>query len=1039
MIAFVFANLFFSFSLFAQDRVISGTVKDASTGETLIGVNILLQGTTRGTITDIDGNFSIKVPEKNAVLSIAYVGYKTQEIAVGNQSSFNISLDKDVKDLDEVVVVGYGVQKKKLVTGATVQLKNEDILKNNSVRIENALQGMTPGMSIVKQSGQPGSEFNITIRGLSSINGNSPLVLIDGVPGSLNLLNPSDIESIDVLKDAASAAIYGSRAANGVVLVTTKKGKTGEALVTYDASFGISNLAKKIDLLNAKEYATIMNEASFNSKPKKVVPYTQDYIDALGEGTDWIGEALSSNSPTVNHSLGISGGNEKSTYSMSLSYTNEEGIFNYEDKSKYQRLGFRVNSEHQVKKYLKVGENITYTHRRSTAMSTGNMYNNFLHDLMSASPLISAYDSAQYDRYGRAKPVNANKQNGDVIDQINPLAVMHYNNNGVNKYDDIIGDIFAEIQILPGLKFKTDFGATLGFSNYSSYRDTFTVTENVSNYKADYEQNMSRTFNFNFDNVLSYDKSFEKSHLLVMVGMNAQDGTYFNMRSLREGNLANTAPVLSNVEADTMLTSYTIYGDYGDGDSRSSIFGRVSYDYNEKYMATVSLRRDGSSRFGKNNRYGYFPSASAGWVITKETFMQAASWVDFLKVRASWGQNGKEPSDQFVYMAQVGNSGRSYEFGTGETSGVSPIIFENPELKWEASTQTNIGFDSRFFHNLRFTFDWYLKNSKDWIMQKEVAAISGIAGVSSSNPYINGGNVKNKGFEFDLGYEKSFGDFYLNVGANWSFNKNIVTDVPDSIIHGSTSLLYNGCDEFFRISEGKPMGYFFGYKNAGIFQNQEEIDNYVNEKGVLYQKSAKPGDVKRTDVNGDGKISDLDKVMLGDPNPDFIFGFRINAAYKGFDFSMNIQGQTGNQIVQSYRAQEQYYYNYSTEILNRWIGEGSTNKYPRVTLADESNKNWRSFSDLYIYNGDYVKIKSLNIGYDLKKSLLKKTDIKQFRIYVSATNLLTLTNYNGWDPEIGYGSSTNSSGKVVDAYASGIDVGFYPSSRTYLFGVNVTF
>jgi hypothetical protein len=390
-------------------------------------------------------------------------------------------------------------------------------------------------------------------------------------------------------------------------------------------------------------------------------------------------------------------------------------------------------------------------------------------------------------------------------------------------------------------------------------------------------------------------------------------------------------------------------------------------------------------------------------------------------------------------MAQVGSDGRAYEFGSGELTGISPIIFENPKLKWEASTQTNIGFDSRFFHNLRFSFDWYLKNSKDWIMQKEVAAISGIAGVSSSNPYINGGNVKNKGFEFDLGYEKSFGDFYLNVDANWSFNNNTVTQVPDSIIHGSTSMLYNGSDEFFRISEGKPMGYFFGYKNAGIFQNQDEINNYVNSKGVMYQKSAKPGDVKRTDVNGDGKISDLDKVMLGNPNPKFIFGFRINTAYKGFDFSMNIQGQSGNQIVQSYRTQESYYNNYTTDILNRWTGEGSTNKYPRVTMSDESNKNWRSFSDLYVQNGDYVKIKSINLGYDLKKSLLKHTPIQQFRIYVSATNLLTVTKYTGWDPEIGYGSSYDSSGKLVDAYASGIDVGFYPSSRTYLFGVNVTF
>lgn len=1045
MSAFIFATLLTGVSLYAQEKMISGTVKD-ETGETLVGVTIIVEGTTIGTATDIDGNFTLKTPEKSSLL-ISYVGYKQQIVYVANQSTFNIVLEKDSKNLDEVVVVGYGIQKKKLVTGATIQLKNEEFTKNNSVRIENALQGMTPGMSIVKQSGQPGSDFNITIRGLSSVNGNNPLVLIDGIPGTMSMLNPSDIESIDVLKDAASAAIYGSRAANGVVLVTTKKGKAGEAKISYDASYGISNLAKKIELLNAQQYATIMNEAQANSKPTRLPLYTQDYIDsvgAAGEGTDWINEALTPNAPSQNHYIGISGGTEKSTYSMSLSYTDEKGLFNFEDKSEYQRVGFRINSEHQVKKYLKVGENITYTHRRNTALSTGNMYNNFIHDLMSASPLISVYDSNVSDGYGRARAVDANGQDGDNILQGNPIAHMHYNFNGVNKYDDIIGDIYAEIQLMPGLKFRTDFGATLNYSYYSNYRNTYSIVAGSDeNTKADYEQNMYKTFNYNFDNVLSYEKDFGNHHALVMVGMNAQDGTYFNVRAVREGTLTNSAPVLSNVLSDSLVTSYTIQGDFGENDSRFSYFGRISYDFNEKYMATLSLRRDGSSRFGKNNRYGYFPSASAGWVVTKEDFMKNTPWLDFLKVRASWGQNGKEPSIQFLYMARIGSDSdtRTYDFGGTQYSGISPIIFANPDLKWEASEQINVGFDSRFFQNLRFSFDWYRKDSKDWITTKEVVAMSGIAGVSTTYPYINGGNVINKGFEFDLGFEKNFGDFYLDLGANWSFNKNLVTEVPDSIIHGTTGLLYNGCDEFFRVQEGMPMGYFFGYKNAGIFQNQDEINNYVNSDGKAYQsvKATKPGDVKRADENGDGKISDADKVFLGDPNPDFIFGFRISAAYKGFDLSINIQGQTGNQIVQSYRAQEQYYYNYTTEILNRWTGEGSTNKYPRVTLADESNQNWRKFSDLYVKDGDYLKIKSVNIGYDLKKSLLKKTPVQKLRIYVSATNLFTFTKYDGWDPEIGYGSSYDSSGKLIDAYASGIDAGFYPSARTYLVGVNVTF
>jgi TonB-linked SusC/RagA family outer membrane protein len=1056
ILAFIFVNFIVSLSLYAQERTITGTVRD-NTGETLVGVNIFIKGTTLGTASGIDGTYSLKVMDNSSVLVANYIGYKSQEIPVGGQSIINITLDKDVLGIDEVVVVGYGVQKKKLVTGATVQVKNEEFTKNNSVRIENALQGLTPGMSIVKQSGQPGSDYNITIRGLSSINGNTPLILIDGVPGSLNMINPSDIESIDVLKDAASAAIYGSRAANGVILVTTKKGKAGEAQITYDAYYGISNVSKKIDLLNAEEYMTIMNEASYNSKPKRLVPYTQDYIDQFvrnnGEGTDWLEAGLNENAPSMSHYLGITGGNEKSTYSVSISYNTEEGIYNYNDKSKYQRLGFRVNSEHKVKDYLIIGENLTYTHRVSTAMSTGNMYNNFLHDMMSASPLIKVYDENIYDGFGRGKAVDANGQNGDVDAQGNPIASLHYKYNGVNNYDDIIGNIYAEISILPGLKFRTDFGATLGFNNFTDHRDTFNITVYDFNIKPDYEQSMSRTFNYNFDNVLSFEKDFGKQHILAILGMNAQDGTYFNMRSKREGFLMNVAPVLSNVMSDSLITSYIIEGDFGEGDSRFSYFGRVSWDMDEKYMATVSLRRDGSSRFGKNNRYGYFPSISAGWVISNEDFMKSATWVDFLKLRASWGQNGKEPAERFVYMARVGTTDRSYYFGDALYTGVSPIIFANPDLKWEASTQTNIGFDARFLENFRVAFDWYQKFSKDWIMQSPVAGLSGIAGISQSNPFINGGNVKNSGLEFDLGYSKNFGDLVLDIGANLAYNKNIVTEVPDSIIHGSSSVLYNGCSEFYQIREGMPMGYFFGFRTAGIFQTQEEIESYVNSAGTPYHsvKATKPGDVKRIDENKDDKITDADKVMLGDPNPDFIFGLRLNAEYKGFDISVNLQGVAGNQIVQSYRAQEQYYYNYSTDILDRWqwkdgnnnglidAGEGTSNKIPRVTLSDESNQNWRKFGDLYIHNGDYLKIKSVNIGYDLKKSLFKNTPIQKFRLYVSATNLFTFTNYSGMDPEIGYGAYYDSEGRLTDAYASGIDVGFYPSARTYIFGVNVTF
>ncbi|MBN1924996.1 MAG: TonB-dependent receptor [Prolixibacteraceae bacterium] len=1032
----------FSATVFAQGRSIAGVVKD-ETGETLVGVNIVIKGTTIGTTTDINGAFSIKVLEDNPVLSAIYIGYKSVDVPVGDQDFIEIFLEKDIQEVDEVVVVGYGVQKKKLVTGATVQIKNEEFTRNNVNRIENALQGLTPGMSIVKRSGQPGSDYNITIRGLSSINGNEPLVLIDGVPGNMNMINPSDVESVDVLKDAASAAIYGSRAANGVVLITTKKGKAGEAKVTYDAYYGISNPSKKLDLLNAKEYAMIINEASYNERPSRALPFTDEYINSLGEGTDWLEEITNKNAPSQSHYIGISGGSDKSTYSVSVSYNSEEGIYDYEDKSFYERIGLRINSEHKLKEYLKVGENLTYTHRKSKALGTGNIYSNFMHDILGASPLIPVYDENVWDGYGRSEYNET---------QANPIAGMHYNYNGVNNWDDLVGNIYAEIEIIPGLKFRTDFGAILGYNYYSSYRDTFTLTSETYNLPyPDYEQSMSRTFNYNFDNVLSYQKEFGKHHMMALVGMNAQDGTYFNMRSVREGFLINPAPVLSNVGPDTLVSSYSIQGDFGEGDSRFSVFGRVSYDFDEKYMATISLRRDGSSRFGKNNRFGYFPSASVGWVISKESFMEDQGWLDFLKIRASWGQNGKEPSDRYIYMARVGTGAtttdnRNYVFGGSEQVGISPIIYANPDLRWEASEQINIGIDSRFLENFRFTFDWYQKSSKDWIMQATVPGLSGIAGISgTTNPYINGGNVINSGIEAELAFQKNFGkDFYFEAAANFAYNSNKVTEVPDSIIHGSSSVLYNGCDEFYRVQEGMPLGYFFGYQTDGIFQTQEEIDNYVDEEGNLIQRTAKPGDVKRVDLNGDGILTDADKVMIGNPHPDFIYGFRLSLNYKGFDFSMNVQGQGGNQIVQSYRAMEREYFNYNRELVeNRWQwddvnsnkeidpGEEIPGTMPRVTFSKESNQNWRKFSDLYIHDADYLRIKSINLGYDLCNSILKKSGIERFRVYVSATNILTITEYNGFDPEVGYGSG--------DAYASGIDMGFYPSPRTYLVGVNVTF
>lgn len=1005
-----------------EQTEITGIVTDAETGEPLPGVSIQIQGTSTGTITSMDGTYTLMAAPGD-ILVYTYIGYLSQEVSVGGQTTIDISLEPDVIGMEEVVVVGYGVQKKKLVTGATTQVKSDDLVAAKTTRIESSLQGLTPGMTIVKQSGQPGSDYNISIRGLGSVNGSEPLVLIDGVPGSLNTLNPNDVESVDVLKDAASAAIYGSRAADGVILITTKKGSSGETRVNYDFYYGISNPPNKVEMLNAQQYTEFMNEANANAGRDPF--FTEEEIAAYGEGTDWLEEITNKNAPSQSHYLGISGGNERSSYSLSLSYDREEGIFDYENKSNYERFGFRINSQHKANEWLTIGENLTYSRRNIRGLGTGNQYNNFLRTALQASPLIEPYDPDYYDGFGRS----------DWEDQqVNPIASMHYNYNDRNNYDDLIGNFYAEAEIIEGLKFRTDFGGTIAIDQYTNAIDSFTLTPQNYRLIPRYTQKMSRDFGYNWDNVLSYEFDVANHSFVVMAGSNVQDNWYYWVDGTKDGFLTNVAPVLDNV---TSLDTLYATGDYGKGDARFSYFGRLNYNYQEKYLATFSLRRDASSRFGEENRVGYFPSASVGWTITEESFMETAVFLDYMKIRASWGQNGKEPSSPYQYLATVGPDNRYYSFGDAQV-GISPTIYPNRGLKWEASEQINIGFDARFLRNFRLAFDWYKKTSKDWIVQIQVPGVVGLAGISDENPFINGGNIENTGVEFDLGYNNAFGDLIIDASANFSYNKNNVTEVPGEVIMGSGSVIYNGSDIFYQVKEGYPIGYFFGYQTDGIFQTQEEIDAHVGSNGDVLQPRALPGDVRRVNLNGDSLIDDNDKTMLGNPHPDFIYGFNLNLNYKGFDFGLNIMGQGGHQIVKAYRAEERHFFNYTTEALERWTGPGTSDRIPRATLSNEPNQNYRRFSDLYVYDADFMKIRNISLGYDFMR-LFKNSPLEQFRLYVAATNLLTITRYNGFDPEVGYGSYYGSDGKLKDAYASGIDIGFYPSARTYLVGLNVTF
>jgi len=1042
MVAFVFANLFICFSLFAQERMISGTVKDV-TGETLIGVNIVIQGTTKGTATDIDGNFSLKVPN-NAVLSVNYIGYKQQEIAVGNQSVINILMDKDVKDLDEVVVVGYGVQKKKLLTGATAQINGDVLDKRNSTNALQALQGQVAGVNITSASGQPGEGMKVTIRGLGTIGNATPLYIVDGVQtADINYLNSADIESIDILKDAASAAIYGSRAANGVILITTKKGKEGNSQVTFDAYYGFQNLAKKIDMLNTEQYVMIMNEQAANSglaqkrwpfpDPANLPAYTANGV----ANTDWMDEMFVKNALTKNIVVGASGGSNQSTYSMSLSYTGQEGIVGGSELSNFERYGGRFNSDKSLyNNRVKIGENISISYIKKNGVDVGGIYTNPLRGAFNASPLMPVYtDDGEFMNSVNDKIVDQNGKPYWYTEEVNPYSSMVYNNQNTTDILKVIGNVYADIELLKNLKFRSSIGVDILSQERRSYTPEYVLSSVTYNLYSKANQRMEKSLSFTFDNLLSYSLDINSHKIDAMAGMSArqyQGSWMFGENSQLAFNDLEHAYL--NNATNQEWANLKLEGAPYDEDKLISYFGRIQYGFKETYLLNATLRADGSSKFAKGNRWGYFPSFSAGWVVSNEGFMDATSrTLNFLKLRASWGQNGNQNINSFQYVAPIKFTEADYNFGNTEgvnSTGSYPNRLPNESIKWETSEQLNIGFDARLFGNhLSVNFDYYNKTTKDWLIEAPVLATAG-----ADAPYINGGNVSNKGVELALSFNDEIGAFNYTINANGAFNKNNITEIPtkDGIIHGSANVLFDNSLEFYRAESGHPVGYFWGFETDGLFQKQEDIDAYINSEGKKIQPKAKPGDLKYVDQNLDGSLDDEDKIDLGNPNPDFIYGFSFSCNYKAIDFQLVTNGVWGNQIAQSYRFRGKFN-NYTTAILDRWNGEGTSNTIPRVTNNFE---NYAQFSSIFIQEGAYFRISNVTLGVDICK-LIKIKHFSQLRLYASAQNLYTFTKYTGMDPEVGYGNYNND--KVSDRFSSGIDVGYYPRPRVILFGVNVKF
>jgi TonB-linked SusC/RagA family outer membrane protein len=1024
----------------SQSRTVSGVVTSVTDDEPLIGVSVLVKGTTNGTVTDLDGRYSLSASQ-GQTLVFSYIGYVTQEIKVGANGTINVALKEDTETLDEVVVVGYGVQKKKLVTGATVQVKGENIAKLNTTNPLQALQGQTPGVSIASTSGQPGSDMKVTIRGLGTVGNSGPLYLIDGVGGDISTLNPADIESIDVLKDAASAAIYGAQAANGVVLITTKSGKEGKATISFDAYYGIQNVARKANMLNAEQYMTIMDEQAVNEGKS---PYDWSSISSIYDAngnvydTNWIDSMFKDDAKTESYTLGITGGSATSTYALSLGYMNQEGIVGGSDVSNYERYNFRINSDHKViKDLLKVGEQVSFVYKKNNGIGVGNQYNNTLRSAFGTSPIAPIYsDNNIYD-----SPYNDTSSSDWYNGDGNPYGSMMTTNNNETKNATFSGNAYAELTPIKGLKIRSNFGVVYSSNEYRSFTPLYHFSVySYNDTRTSVSQNMNHSLGMTWTNTATYDWKINDHAFNALIGMEAYryEGTYVgaSQGSLKEGFDDWSHAFVSNGTETSTANGVSAAGSPNDESRSVSYFARLGWNWKETYMINATLRADGSSRFASGNRFGYFPSVSAGWTISNEKFMESTkSWLDFLKIRVSWGQVGNQNIDNYQYLAPIKNTNTHYLFGSGYSDsdaadqlgknwGAYPSRLANADLTWETSEQTNIGFDARLLQSrLGVNFDFYVKNTKDWLVQAPI-----LATVGAGAPYINGGSVKNTGVELALTWNDQIGkDFTYNIGVNGSYNKNKVGEIPneDGIIHGSSNQLYDNSPEFYRAENGKAIGYFWGYKTDGLFQNQQEINDWIAAGNGILQSDVQPGDVRYVDVNHDGVIDDNDKVDLGNGMPDFTFGFNLGFTYKNFDFSVVASGAAGQQIVQSYRGQTNKYANYTTRILDRWTGEGTSYTIPRVT---EQNINWQ-FSDLYVQDGDYLRISNITLGYDFAKLIHCKA-ISQCRLYAQVQNAFTFTKYDGMDPEIGYGT---------DSWASGIDVGYYPRPRTFLVGVNLKF
>ncbi len=1057
--------LFVSMASFAQR--ISGTVTDDQ-GEPVIGASVVEKGNPQnGTITDYDGKFNINV-SAGTTISISYIGYVTQEVKATN--GMRVTMKEDAQTLQDVVVIGYGVQKKSVVTASIAKVSSEDLDGKTRLRAEDALKGMAAGVNVTSASGQPGAKSMIRIRGIGTINDSNPLYIIDGMPTNqdgMESVNPSDIESIEVLKDAASGAIYGARAANGVILVTTKKGKTGKAQINYTFSYGWQSAWKKRDMTGATDYAILQNERRMQNGLAPLYPDPYNLVDANGEaikgfGTDWQDKLFNDNAPIQQHDLSISGASEKVNYYLSLGYFSQDGIVggNY-GQSNYDRLTIRSNNqfnlfdaskERRFLNKLDVGANLSYMRVHNTGIEANSTWGSPLGSALYLAPTLPVtltqlgynedgsprYGQAMIDQYANYDLYYDSKGNpytipgyvGSYQEQNNPIAMMQ-GTPSKNWSHKFMPRFSIDLQLFDELKYHFTYSAELSFWGYdAATKQKFYLSGNNNSDHTQATSYKGNNSTWQIENTLTYDKTIDKHSFSVVLGQSALKttgdelgGSHWNLVNVNKPSINYTTGGMyeTTLDADGKIIGVkaiaNVWGGPYTEHRLSSLFARASYNYDERYMVQATIRRDGSSRFGSNYKYGTFPSFSLGWNVMNEAFMKdTRDWLNNLKIRASWGKNGNDNIGDFAYTTLTATGGSSnYYYGQNASMayGSKANRLANEDLKWEESEQTNIGVDFGFWNNkLTFSVDYYIKKTNGMIIEMPIPSY-----VGEARPLANVGDMENKGWEFELGYKWNIADANFAIKGNAAYLKNELKNLGND-----TGFLNYGISQFAdggtRAENGQPFPFFYGYKTNGILQNQAEADAYNTQYGT----TSAPGDFRFVDTNNDNKITPDDRTNIGNGVPDWTFGLTFNAEWKGFDLSVFFQGVSGADVFDATYRQDIASGNYPTWVLQRWTGEGTSSSVP--TLGN--SKNWVC-SDMYIQDGSYLRLKNLTLGYTIPRQLTNKVGINRFRVFARAENLFTWTKYWGFDPEIGSGSTS-----------LGVDYGVYPQARTFTVGFNVS-